>query len=121
MKDGPDGMEEPFLLKTSTVRGFAAGRSSVSDTPYLEARYRFEDNLITTMSIPQGSVHIWGNISPGTDKQQGVAVILDSSDFGSVLALMMKANPKRTIAAIASVLASCSDRWPDRHWDALGD
>lgn len=115
----PDGFDRPVLLVNSSIHGFAAGRSSVADIGHLVARYRFEDNLITTSSIPQGSVRILGNISPGTEKQQGVSMSIDSSEFGLVIDLMMKANPKRTIAAIASALSTCSQKWPERHWDAL--
>jgi len=114
-------LDEPLLLVNSRIDGFAAGRSSLADVAHLEATFQFEDNLIESASIPQGSVLIHGNLSPGTKKQQGVTVSIDSSEFGLVIDLMMKANPKRTIAAIASALSTCSQKWPERHWDALGD
>jgi hypothetical protein len=116
----PDGFDRPFVLVNSHVTGFAAGRDSIADARHIEARYRVEDNILpTNNSIPQGKLQLVGNMSPKTGKQQGVMISIDSSDFGALIELMMKANPKRTIAAISSALVSCSNRWPERHWDAL--
>ena len=115
----PDGFEKPYVLKNSKMDGFPAKSSSVADRNHLEARFYCEDLLMTTQSIPQGHIEITGNISPGTQKQQGVGVKIDSSEFGSLINLMMLANAKRTLAAIGKALGHCSEKWPERHWDVL--
>lgn len=115
----PDGFEKPHILRNSKMDGFPAKSSSVADENHLEARFYSEDLLITAQSIPQGHIEITGNISPGTQKQQGVCVRIDSSEFGPLINLMMLANAKRTLAAIGETLGQCSEKWPERHWDVL--
>jgi hypothetical protein len=117
MSQKRDGFDQPYILVNSLMRGFAAKHSSVANAHHLKAKYRVEDLLITAQSIPQGSIEIFGNISPETGKQQGVSVCIDSSEFGLLVNLMMQANPKRTLAAIAESLNVCSRKWPERHWD----